>query len=57
LYLINGTAGHARIYKNAKAEGLAEFFKDLLNKKVPNNVDFGASVFPYGQCHAFQFLS
>jgi hypothetical protein len=48
LYLINGTAGHARIYKNAKAKGLAAFYKDLLNRKIPSSVDFGASVFPYG---------
>jgi len=49
MYLINGTAGHARIYKNVKGKGLDMFYKDLLNRKVPSNVDFGASVFPYGQ--------
>jgi hypothetical protein len=48
MYVINGTAGHARIYKNAKAKGLEHFFKDLLNKKIPANVDFGASIFPLG---------
>jgi hypothetical protein len=49
MYLINGTAGHARIYKNAKGKGLDMFYKDLLNRKIPRNVDFGVSVFPYGQ--------
>lgn len=48
MYIINGTAGHARIYKNAKAKGLEHYFKDLLNKKVPANVDFGVSIFPLG---------
>ncbi len=49
MYLINGTAGHARIYKNTKGKGLEYFYRDLLNRKIPSNVDFGASVFPYGK--------
>jgi hypothetical protein len=48
LYIINGTSGHASIYRNAKAKGLESFYTDLLNKTVPMNVDFGASAFPKG---------
>jgi hypothetical protein len=48
LYLINGTSGHASIYRNVKGKGLESFYTDLLNKTVPNNVDFGASTFPKG---------
>jgi hypothetical protein len=48
MYIINGTAGHAAIYKNVKGKGMERFEKDILNRKVPTNVDFGASVFPGG---------
>jgi hypothetical protein len=48
MYIINGTAGHAAIYKNVKGQGMEHFEKDILRRKVPRNVDFGASVFPFG---------
>jgi hypothetical protein len=48
MYIINGTAGHATIYKNVKGKGMEHFEKNILNSKVPTNVDFGASVFPFG---------
>ena len=47
MYIIPGGAGHANIYKNLKGKKLEQLTRDL-NKKLSPEVDFGASVFPYG---------
>ncbi|KAF5380600.1 hypothetical protein D9615_004580 [Tricholomella constricta] len=42
LYLLSGNAGHARIYK----QGVQTLTEEVLVKKIPKDVAFGASCFP-----------
>jgi hypothetical protein len=49
MYFIPGTAGHANIYKNAKGKKLEQFNSHFLNSIIPEQVDFGASIFPKGK--------
>jgi hypothetical protein len=53
MYIIPGTSGHANIYKNARGEKLEHFKKDLMERLMPKEVDFGASIFPKGMSNSF----
>lgn len=46
-YIINGTPGHAEVYKWIPKNGENSLTK-ALNKVIPKSVAFGASIFPKG---------
>jgi len=53
MYIIPGTSGHANIYKNGKGKKLDLMKEYLMNRTLTSAVDFGASIFPYGETQLF----
>lgn len=43
LYILSGSASHARIYK----EGIQKIQAEVMDRRIPKEVAFGASCFPY----------
>jgi hypothetical protein len=52
IYVLNGTAGHAEIYKWMNGPGLKVMMEQIVNRLMPRTVPFGVSVFPKDPSYA-----